>query len=145
MLVRLFVYLIKLGKMGKNKYIETPDRLLELWNEYKAQVGYDIIQVATGKGVHDTRVKKPILRQGFEAYCYNKLGHHVYQYIDNVDNRYEDYLGVVTHMRKEWEQDQISGSLTGRYKSPNLVARLNGLTDKKEVTNKGKLKFKFGE
>jgi len=122
--------------MGKHKYIENPETLLNLWNEYKSFIDSnpDIQEVATARGVVELNIKKPYLRQGFESYAYNKLGHHISQYIDNQENAYTEYLGVITHIRKEWENDQISGSLTGRYKAPNLVARLNNLTEKTENT-----------
>lgn len=126
--------------MAKHKYIETPERFLEMWDEYKAKVDSDpdTEEVATGKGVSVTLTRpKPYLRRGFEAYVYRKYGFHVHQYIENLENRYDDYVGVVTCARLEWEEDQISGSLTGKYKSQNLVARLNSLTDKKEVDHKG--------
>jgi hypothetical protein len=42
-------------------------------------------------------------------------------------------------MRNEWESDQIDGSLTGRYKSPNLVARLNGLKEQSETEINAKI------
>ena len=131
--------------MGKRKYIESPERFLELWNEYKRFIDSnpDIQEVATAKGVVELRIKKPYLRQGFESYAYNKLGHHISQYIDNQDNGYTEFLGVITHIRKEWENDQISGSLTGRYKAPNLVARLNGLTEKQEIKH-DITSFEFG-
>jgi hypothetical protein len=61
----------------------------------------------------------------------------VHQYIDNYDNAYEDFLGVVSCMRKEWEDDQIGGTMTGRYKAPNLTARLNGLVDKTDAKTEG--------
>ena len=120
---------------NKQKYIENPEALLKAWNDYKSSLDKnpDIQQQATAKGVTEIRVKKPYLRKGFESYFYNTYGHHVKQYIDNEKNAYEAYLGVVTHMRNEWECDQIEGSLTGRYKAPNLVARLNGLTEKTET------------
>lgn len=122
--------------MGKHKNIATPERLLEMWDEYKTEVDKDPekIQRATNKGVQDEMVKKPYLRQGFEAFVFRKYGFNVHQYIDNWENNYEEYLGVVTCMRKEWEDDQITGTLTGRYKAPNLVARLNGLVDKNQTT-----------
>ena len=122
--------------MGKHKYIESPETLLNLWNEYKSFIDSnpDIQEVATARGVVELNIKKPYLRQGFESYAYNKLGHNISQYIDNQENAYTEYLGVITHIRKEWENDQISGSLTGRYKAPNLVARLNNLTEKTENT-----------
>jgi hypothetical protein len=123
----------------KQKYIKTPEDLLQAWEDYKKSVDSnpDVQQIATAKGVQDVRVKKPYQRKGFETYFYKIFGHHVKQYIDNYEDAYESYLGVVTHMRNEWESDQIEGSLTGRYKAPNLVARLNGLVDKKETEIKG--------
>lgn len=125
----------------KEKYISSPEELLQLWDEYKDSIDEnpDVQEIATGKGVHEIRVKRPYQRKGFEAFVFRKLGHHVHQYIDNYENRYDSYLGVVTCMRSEWEEDQIEGTLTGRYKAPNLVARLNGLTEK--VQQDGKQEF----
>ena len=131
----------------KQKYIQDPLDLLKAWNEYKAHIDAnpDIQQVATGKGVVEIEVKRPYLRQGFLSFFYNKYGHHIKQYLDNEGGAYNAYLEVCTHIRGEWEQDQIEGSLTGRYKAPNLVARLNGLQDKvqNEVTTLGSLSVKF--
>jgi hypothetical protein len=126
--------------MPKHKYLSTPEDLLQLWDEYKAEVDAnpDVIDKATPKGVMQELVKKPYTRQGFEAYVYRKRGHHVSQYLDNNDKAYNEYLGVVTCIRREWEADQISGTMTGKYKAPNLTARLNGLTDKQDVTTNGK-------
>jgi len=124
----------------KPKNVKTPEDFLKLWDLYKINVDENphVDEVATGKGdIVSISKKRPYLRQGFESYVYRTKGFHIHQYIDNYNNSYPEYLGVVTCARKEWEDDQISGSLTGRYKSPNLVARINGLTDKKETTHKG--------
>jgi|15BtaG_2_1085339.scaffolds.fasta_scaffold02085_9 hypothetical protein len=119
--------------MGRHKNI-TPKEFLALWDEYKTTIDSnpDQIQKATNKGVQTEAVKKPYLRQGFEAYVYRKRGFHIHQYIDNYQDAYADFLGVVTCARKEWEDDQIGGTMTGRYKAQNLTARINGLTDKSE-------------
>jgi len=118
------------------KYIETPEELLQLWDEYKEQVGTDEIQQATPKGeVVTLIVRKPLLRSGFESYVYRKLKFGIGHYLDNQDNAYTDYLGVITCIRKEWETDQVSGTMTGRYKAPNLTARLNNLKEQTENTN----------
>ena len=82
-------------------------------------------------------VDRPYTRQGFEAYVFRKYGFNVHQYIDNWNDSYVAYLGVVTCIRREWEENQISGTLTGKYKAPNLTARLNGLTEKTDVTTQG--------
>jgi hypothetical protein len=122
--------------MAKHKYIETPQKLLDLWDEYKSSVKIDTIQQATSKGdVVSLSVREPYLRSGFEAFAYRKLEFGISQYLDNQDNAYTEYLGVITCIRKEWETDQISGTMTGRYKAPNLTARLNNLTEKVEQTN----------
>lgn len=123
----------------KPKYIETPEKLLELWDEFKAHVDNtpDKIQKATNKGVQIEVVDRPYTRQGFEAYVFRKYGFNIHQYIDNWNDAYSAYLGVVTCIRREWEENQISGTMTGKYKAPNLTARLNGLTEKTDVTTQG--------
>jgi len=122
--------------MGKHKYIKTPKELLDLWDEYKSSVKTDLIEQATSKGdVVSLSVREPYLRSGFEAFVFRKLDFGISQYLDNQDNAYTEYLGVITCIRKEWETDQIGGTMTGRYKAPNLTARLNNLTDRVEQTN----------
>jgi hypothetical protein len=120
--------------LAKHKYIQNPEQLLQLWDEYKSQVGFDEIEQATPKGeIVTLQIKRPYLKSGFIAFVYRKLGFHISQYLDNQDKAYQEYLGVITCIKNEWETDQISGTLTGRYKAPNLTARLNNLTDKQEV------------
>src|SRR5574343_827325 len=116
--------------MAKHKYIESPEHFLKLWDEYKAKIDANPAkeQVATGKGIFTIEKKRPYQRNGFESYVYANYGFHVHQYIDECgkkDSPYAEYLGVVTHIRNEWTEDQIDGTLTGIYKAPNLVARLN--------------------
>ena len=126
--------------MSKHKYIETPEKLLDLWDEYKNQVGTDKIEQATAKGdIVILDVKKPLLRSGFESFVYRKLKFGISQYIDNNGGLYDEYIGVITCIKKEWETDQVSGTMTGRYKAPNLTARLNGLVDKKETESNIKI------
>lgn len=125
--------------MAKHKYIETPEELLSLWDKYKEQVGVETIEQATPKGdIVSLSIRKPLLRSGFEAFVFRLKGFNVCQYLDNQDKAYDEYLGVITCIRKEWETDQVSGTLTGKYKAPNLTARLNNLTEKTDVTTNGK-------
>lgn len=123
---------------GQPKTFKTPDQLLALWDAYKASIDSkkEKQEIATAKGPVTITVDKPYTRQGFEAFVYRKEKKHIHQYLDNDGNNYDEFLGIVTHIRNEWQDNQISGTLTGKYKSPNLVARLNGITDKKEITMK---------
>lgn len=126
---------------SKKKYVDSPENLLKLWDEYKAHIDQnpDVQEVATSRDVQTIRIKKPYLRQGFESYVFRKYGFHIHQYIDNWKGAYDSYLGIVTHVKNEWQTDQIEGTLTGRYKAPNLVARINGLTESQKTEQSGTL------
>ena len=120
---------------GHPRNFETEKEILDLWNGFKLKCDETpyFEQVATNKGIQTITKRKPYTRQGFESYVYNNTGKHIHQYLDNDGGNYEEYLGVVTHIRNEWEEDQISGTLAGIYKAPNLVARLNGYSDKQDT------------
>jgi len=127
--------------MAKHKYVESPEKLMQMWDEYKKSVDKDpemeeIVNIKTGEIVHIAK-KKPYLRSGFESFVYRTYGFLVKQYLDNQDKLYSDYMGVITCIRNEWETDQVSGTMTGKYKAPNLTARLNGLGDKQDITTQG--------
>jgi hypothetical protein len=130
--------------MGKKKYIETPEELLSLWDEYKESVQNESIEQATSRGdVVSLSIRNPYLRSGFEAFVFRKLGFGISQYLDNNGNLYDEYIGVITCIRKEWETDQVSGTMTGKYKAPNLTARLNGIAEKQEIKH-DITSFEFG-
>jgi hypothetical protein len=130
--------------MGKKKYIETPEELLNLWDEYKESVQNESIEQATSRGdIVSLSIRNPYLRSGFEAFVFRKLGFGISQYLDNNGNLYDEYIGVITCIRKEWETDQVSGTMTGKYKAPNLTARLNGIAEKQEIKH-DITSFEFG-
>ena len=116
-------------KVGRPRNMNNPKELMDLWEQYKAKIDSnpDTIEQATAKGdIVELRVRKPYLKQGFKSFAYKLKGYSIKDYLDN---KYDEYSDVVTCIRDEWEDDQISGTLTGRYKAPNLVARLNGITE----------------
>ena len=117
------------------KYL-TVEQVASLWENYKAWVDSDPDkeEVVTVKGeIAIRKIKRPYLQSGFYAYVYKTKGMHIHQYFDNEKGNYDDYLGICTHVKNEWQTDQISGTLTGRYKAPNLTARINGITDKQSI------------
>ena len=121
--------------MGKNKYIETPEKLLEFWNLYKADVKNNprfkyILSQKTGEMVAEP-LERPLTQVGFEAYCYRKFGVTIRHYFDNQDNRYDEYCVICTHIVNERKDDQIDGGMVGQYNS-SITQRLNGLTEKTE-------------
>ena len=121
--------------MGKRKYIETPEKLYELFEAYKANRKPREIQKATATGVKSEWHTPPLTMEGFEIYCYKVIGC-VEQYFKNQDNAYTEYLPICSQIKREIRNDQIEGGMVGQY-NPSITQRLNGLTEKTDVTTGG--------
>ena len=122
--------------MSKHKYIETPEKLLELFEEYKAQLKPREIQKATPRGVVSEFHIPPLTMSGFEVYCF-KNHSSVHHYFDNPEGSYDAYRTICSHIKREIRQDQIEGGMVGQYNS-SITQRLNGLTEKTENVNNNK-------
>jgi hypothetical protein len=123
--------------MGKNKYIETPEILWELFDKYKKKIHenprYQYQLDKMGK-VTPIPLRVPFTMEGFRSFCYNEIGV-VKHYFDNTDKRYEEYSTICTRIREEIRQDQIEGGMVGQYNA-SITQRLNGLAEQSEVTQK---------
>ena len=98
--------------------------------------------VSTFKGEESTRtIPRPYTLCGFMVYIDSAK-----EWCDwkrYTKERGADFCGVCTRIETEVREQQVAGGMAGIYNS-NLTARLNGLTDKKDVTSKGeKLDLKF--
>jgi hypothetical protein len=125
--------------MGKKKYIETPDKMWELFQEYKNSLTPREIQKATPKGVLTEYHTPPLTMAGFECFVMDWEGIEskgVEQYFSNRDNRYSEYVGICSRIKKLIRKDQIEGGMVGQYNS-SITQRLNGLTEKTDVTTNG--------
>lgn len=123
--------------MAKHKYIETPEKLYEVFLKYAEDTKSRVRRIpkATNKGVQYEEHTPPLTIDGFKTYC-NKSGYDINRYWYNVDNSYSEYVSIVTRIKEEIRNDQIEGALVGQYQQ-NIVARLNGLTEKTDVTTGG--------
>jgi len=119
----------------KSKYIETPEKMWELFEAYKANRQPREIQKATVKGVVSEFHLPPLTMEGFENYCYENVGH-VHQYFVNQEGAYSAYLNICSHIKRVIRQDQIEGGMVGQY-NPSITQRLNNLTEKTDVTTGG--------
>jgi hypothetical protein len=128
--------------MGKNKYIETPDKMWELFEAYRKEVKDNPRTITDFYGKDgEARIKpleRPLTLDGFENYVSN-LGiiSDLSQYFANTEQRYTDYQTICSRIRKTIRQDQIEGGMVGQY-NPSITQRLNGLTDKQELKIEGK-------
>lgn len=123
--------------MGKHKYIETPEKMWELFEQYKAYTKSRpiLVQDFVGKDGDEVNRKKerPLTIDGFECWCYdNDIISDLSQYFANTEQRYNEYQTICSRIRKAVRTDQIEGGMSGIYNS-SITQRLNGLTDKSEV------------
>lgn len=123
--------------MAKHKYIETPEVMAQLFEDYKNECKTNPRRkhVFVGKdGTSDYELlERPLTIEGFKVYCYDKIGC-VKQYFDNPDKRYNEYITICSHIREVIRRDQIEGGMVGQY-NPSITQRLNGLKESIEQTN----------
>jgi hypothetical protein len=119
----------------KRKYIETPEKLYELFQAYKSSRQPREIQKATAAGVKSEWHTPPLTMEGFENYCEEVIGC-VHQYFVNQEGAYTEYLNICSRIKRLIRQDQIEGGMVGQY-NPSITQRLNGLTEKQDVTTGG--------
>ena len=122
--------------MGRFKLIETPEKMLEYFNEYCDYAKNNPIKVHDFVGKDGDEVyrlrERPLTIEGFENYCYNQgIVSNIDRYFANTDNAYEDFRSICSRIRKTIRQDQIEGGMAGVY-NPSITQRLNSLVEKSE-------------
>lgn len=142
--------IIRLKKMGRPPRFATAE---DIWKEFVAYVDFvdkHKIELPTHivKGSHRDegrggQVARPLTLTGFMVFA--GVGQKWQDFARHQCERGSDFSKVITRIRNIVSNDQIEGGVAGIYNS-NLTARLNGLTDKKDVTSKGEridLKFEI--
>lgn len=132
-------------KRGRPPKFKTAKELAQAFEDYKAFVDANPFEIVTEfKGERSVRhVPHPYTLCGFMVFIDSMS-----EWCDwkrRVKERGEDFVGVLTRIETEVRDQQVNGGMAGVYNA-NLTARLNGLTDKKDVTSKGEridLKFEI--
>jgi hypothetical protein len=123
--------------MGIQKAIKTPEELEELfqrfkkWSEENPYKQHDFV----GKDGDSVYREKPraISFIGFEGWLAdNGIVCHLGHYEQNTDGRYEEFVPIIRAIKARCKADVISGALAGIYHG-NLAARIEGISDKKEL------------
>jgi hypothetical protein len=118
------------------KYIESPERMWKLFQEYKVYCKKNPFKVKDwvgGAGKQVTREKERTLSiEGFENYCYDVVPIvDLSQYFANTEGRYTDYQTICRTIRRHIREEQIAGGMAGIY-NPSITQRLNNLVEKTE-------------
>ena len=128
--------------MHRQKAIKDPQTLWEYFEEYRQWCKDNPRKkhVFVGKDGNSEfeLLERPLTHEGYLCFCWEKKGHDINAYYYNVGGAYDVYLSIITRIKETIRQEQIEGGMVGQYNS-NLTARLNGLTDKKELEHKGTL------
>ena len=133
--------------MGLHKMIESPEKLHQLYMEYKSKVKSNPRLKHTfvgkdGNSVYE-ELEVPLTMEGFENYVFEQgLNSELSHYFSNKDNRYSDFVAICTRIRQSIRQDQIEGGMVGQYNS-SITQRLNGLTEKIQQEQTNIVKFDF--
>jgi hypothetical protein len=130
--------------MGKRKYIETPEKMWDLFEAYRKDVKDNPRYVFDYVGKDGTEVRKPLERpltmEGFKCYVWDVEGFTVEQYFTNQDGAYTDYLGICSRIKETIRRDQIEGGMVGQYNA-SITQRLNGLAEKTQNENVQKIEL----
>jgi hypothetical protein len=123
--------------MGVHKAIETPEKMLELFENYKRLTKLNpiiVVDFVGGKGSRAEREKeRPLTMEGFENFCFKEgLIGDLSHYFCNLEDRYSSFVAICLYIRKEIRQDQIEGGMAGIY-NPSITQRLNGLVEKTQT------------
>jgi len=119
------------------KLIESPEKLMQIFEEYKAYTLANprtkwVLSQKTAEMVAEP-LRIPLTNEGFEIFCYKNYSD-VHHYMDNTDNRYSEYRTICSHIKKEIRNDQITGGMVGQF-NPSITQRLNALKEQTDVTS----------
>ena len=122
--------------MAKKKYIETPEKMWELFQAYRKEVKENprVIYDFVGRDGNEVakRLERPLTIEGFKNYARKHAGC-IHDYLLNKDNRYDEYATICHALKEEIRQDQIEGGMVGQY-NPSITQRLNNLKEQTEST-----------
>lgn len=124
--------------MARPNKIESPEHLIELFEEYKEHTKSNPFRVVDYVGKNAELVyrekERPLTMEGFNVYVYKKgIKGGLVHYFANTNGRYKRFLSVCSYVREEIRQDQIEGGMAGMY-NPSITQRLNNLVEKTQTT-----------
>ena len=127
--------------MSKHKYIETPEKLWELFVEYKTNCKGNPIRVQDFVGKDGDMVyrerERALTMEGFEDYVADQpdMPMDLSHYFSNQDNSYTEYLAICSRIKRAIRRDQIEGGMSSIYNA-SITQRLNSLVEKNETNLK---------
>ena len=124
--------------MGKNKYIETPEKMWEYFEDYVLHEAnnpmFKVEYVGKDGRIEKTPLETPITFEGFECFLADKkIINDLGDYSSNKDGRYNEYATIITRIQKNCFVHNFKGAAVGLF-NPNLIAKKLGLIDRVQNT-----------
>lgn len=123
-----------MAKIGKPKYIESPEILWEYFTNYvEAERNNPMYKTEyvgkDGNEVH-TALQVPITFEGFECYLDDlDIISHLSDYSANKNGVYDEYSTIITRIRKNCFVQNFKGASVGLFNA-NIIAKKLGLIEK---------------
>ena len=122
--------------MAKHKYIESPDKLWELFEAYvlneKQNPMYKQEYVGKDGRTELTPLETPITFEGFECYLEDKgIINDLGNYSSNLNKAYTEYLPIITRIKRNCFVHNFRGASVGLFNA-NIIAKKLGLSERSE-------------
>lgn len=131
------------------KYIETPEKLWQLFEQYKESTLKEKINLPISHvklGVIYLDFYPPLTEQDFERWLASEgILSQTKDYFTNRDERYSEFVPIVSRIKNEIFSHNFKYASIGAFKE-NLIARQLGLSDKAEskIEHTGNINANFG-
>jgi len=133
--------------MAKHKYIETPEKLWELFESYvlheKQNPMYKTEYVGKDGRTELTPLETPITFEGFECYLEDKgIINDLGDYASNKNEKYSEYSTIITRIKRNCFVHNFKGASVGLFNA-NIIAKKLGLSEKVETQQTIVQRFDF--
>jgi hypothetical protein len=124
--------------MHPTRIFKSPDELLKAWEGYKVHKDAEgkkwaKVQYVGKDGVRvEDNPPMPYDMDGFFTWYKNTHGRQIHQYFDGTYDYGDDFLGIVTHIIAERNDNIRTGTLLGFFNA-SMGNRIVGLSEKTEV------------
>lgn len=130
--------------MGKNKYIETPEKMWELFKSYKKEIDDNPFKVKDWVGKDANQVDRELIKvmtmEGFECYAMDNTEityPDLTEYFEGKNESYSNYFPICSRIKREIRRDQLEKGLSG-LANASITQRINNLKDNIDATTNGK-------
>lgn len=123
-------------KAGLSKYIESPEKLWDLFVLFMKWIEENPYTVKDWVGKDGDEVyrekQRPLTFIGFKKWlAINQITSNLSDYETNKNGAYDEYSNIITRIKEICHGEIIEGAAAGMYNA-NIAARVTGLVEKQE-------------